>query len=696
MNGVKRKASAYILTVILFITVFSSCFITKANGFYNYTYNYDKEISEAPPAVEVTGTINNGFNSPQDLMVDTIGNVYVADTLNNRIVIMDSFGKVKNIIDSFVMNGETQSFSSPKGVFVRENGDIYICDTDNARIVHLNSQFEFVRNITLVKGESLPKDFIFAPTKVALDVSGRIFVVSEGFNNGLLEFTVDGEYIRYMGASSVSLTAAQLFWRVFSTKEQREKTASNVSTEYNNVEIDEQGFLMVTSTAYTYWEYKSGKAQPLRKLNAKGSDVLSRIGNPSGDLKYPDAETDRASYKGASAFVDVCTLPFGNYGVLDQNRGRVFVYNSDGEMLYEFGGPGNIKGGMSTAVAVDYHDGIFYSLDAAKNQVNIYTLNAYGSLFNDVAKACSELDFETEEKLWNKIINENVNCELAMRGLGMAAYRKQDMKLAMEYFELAKDRDNYSKAFVFERRRWIENNAVWLILIVAAIVVFVSIILKKWKKIVKRKGEEHYFSKIQFSNYLIFHPIRGYWELKREQRGSVSAAVTFIAATVGVKILSSVATGFLFNYTDADEYNFLSDVFLILAVVLLWTVIQWCVTVLMNGEGSYKDIFISTGYSLVPYIWISILAIGFSRVLSFDEAEFYTVVTMLALAVTAFLLFVSIMSTHDYSVKKTFLVVLIIIIVILLVVFIVLLIVTLTGEMVVFIKDLYNEITLRA
>jgi len=695
MNGVKRKVSAYIATVILLITVFSSCFITKADGFYNYTYNYDSEISEAPPAVEVTGTINKGFNSPQDLIVDKNGFIYVADTLNNRIVIMDSFGNVKSIIDSFLINGKKQVFNSPKGVFVRENGDIYICDTNNARIVHLNSKYEFIRNITLTNGESLPKDFIFAPTKVALDVSGRIFVVSEGFNNGLLEFTVDGEYIRYMGASSVALTASQLFWRVFSTKEQREKTASNVSTEYNNVEIDEQGFLMVTSTAYTYWEYKSGKAQPLRKLNAKGSDVLSRIGNPSGDLKYPDAETDRSSYKGASAFVDVCTLPFGNYGVLDQNRGRVFVYNSDGEMLYEFGGPGNIRGGMSTAVAIDYYDGVFYSLDSSKNQVNVYTLNSYGTLFNDVAKACNELDFETEEKLWNKIINENANCELAMRGLGMAAYRKQDMKLAMEYFNTANDRENYSKAYVFERRRWIENNSVWLILIVVSAVTLLAFAFKKWKKLVSDKGDEHYFSKIQFSSYLIFHPIRGFWELKREKRGSLSAALTFIAGAMGVKILTSLATGFLFNYTEPDEYNFLSDVSLVLAVVLLWTIIQWCVTVLMNGEGGYKDIFIATGYSLVPYIWISTVAIVFSRVLSLDEAEFYTVITLLALGVTAFLLFVSIMSTHDYSVKKTFLVVLIIIIVILLVIFIVLLVVTLTGEMVVFVKDIYNEITLR-
>lgn len=692
----KRKAVGYILAVITVITVFSSCFIAKADSFYSYTYNSENEISEAPYAVEVTDTIEHGFNSPQDLIVDNKGNVYVADTSNNRIVIMNSAGVVLKEIDSFSVGEKNERLASPKGVFVTENGDIYICDTSNARIVHLDSKYNFIRMITLENGESLPKDFIFAPTKVALDVTGRIFVVSEGFNNGLLEFTKDGKYIRYMGASSVSLTASQLFWRIFSTKEQREKTSSNVSTEYNNVEIDEQGFLMVTSTAYTYWEYKAGKAQPLRRLNAKGVDVLSRIGDPAGDLVYPDSQTDRASYKGPSAFVDVCTLPYGNYGVLDQNRGRVFVYNSDGEMLYEFGGPGNVRGSMNTAVAIDYFDGVFYTLDSAKNQVNIYTLNSYGQLFNDVAKACNELDFTTEEKLWNKIINENANCFLAMRGLGMAAYRKQDMKLAMQYFKAAKDRENYSKAYVFERRRWIENNAVWLILIAAVAVTFAIFVMKKWKKLAESKGKNHYFSRLHFSSYVVFHPIRGYWELKREKRGSIAAAITFIVLTIGVKIASSMTTGFLFNYTDADDYNFLSDVFFVLAAVVLWTVIQWCVTVLMNGEGNYKDIFIATGYSLVPYIWISIAAIAFSRVLSLDEAEFYTVITTLALLFTVFLLFVSIMSTHDYSVKKTLLVVLIIIIVILLVIFIMLLVITLTGEMAAFIKDLANEISLRA
>ena len=64
-----------------------------------------------------------------------------------------------------------------------------------------------------------------------------------------------------MGASKVALTASQLFWRAFQTKEQRAKSSSNVSTEYSNVEVDEQGFLLVTTSSYEYWQYKQNKIQ---------------------------------------------------------------------------------------------------------------------------------------------------------------------------------------------------------------------------------------------------------------------------------------------------------------------------------------------------------------------------------------------------------------------------------------------------
>ena len=40
-----------------------------------------------------------------------------------------------------------------------------------------------------------------------------------------------------------------------------------------------------------------------------------------------------------------------------------------------------------------------------------------------------------------KILSENTNCQLAMRGLGDAAYRKQDMKTAMQFFKEAEDKE---------------------------------------------------------------------------------------------------------------------------------------------------------------------------------------------------------------------------------------------------------------
>lgn len=692
---VKKKLIRLIVSALILTALLSSCIGVNADSFYSYIYNPDDEVVRAPAAVSVSATFTAGFNSPSDLIVTENGDIYVADRGNNRIAVVDSSGNIKEEINSFVRDGVSESFNAPTGVFVAQNGDLYICDTSNGRIIQLSSSREFIKQITLEKGETLPSDFVFSPTKVGVDGSGRIFVVSAGFNNGLLEFTEDGVFVRYMGASKVTLTPMQLFWRMFSTKEQRQKTSSNVSTEYNNIEVDSEGFLMVTSSAFTYYEYQSGAAQPLRRLNSKGTDVLSRIGNPSGDLYYPDAKFSTATYKGPSTLVDVCTLPYGSYAVLDQNRGRVFAYNSDGEMLYEFAGPGDISGSMTTPTALDYHDGNYYVVDSAKNNINVYTLTHYGSLFNSVAAARQSLDYEGEEALWREIVSENTNCELAMRGLGTAAYRKQDMKTAMRYFKEADDKESYSKAYVFVRRQWIEDNAIWLILTVAAIVVAIMLIKKLWLNLTVKKGKHSYFGRLQFANYVLFHPINGYWELKRENRGSVSVALTFLLLTCVTKVAGSAATGFLFSSTDTASYNLMSDVLLIVILVMIWVISQWCVTVLMNGEGNFKNIFVATCYSLVPYIWLNSIAIIISHFLSLDESELFGVLITIGLVYTVFLLVMSVMSTHNYSMGKTVLVIVIVLIVILLIAFIALLLITFIGQMISFVKDLYNEITLR-
>ncbi len=691
-----------IFTVIFsIVAILSASFVTSAaDSFDSYTYDSDNKVVEAPAAVNIEYSVVGdaigigAFSSPQDLFISNEGKLYLADKGNNRIVVLNEYCGFETEIRGFDNNGTQELFKEPEGVYFKNN-KIYICDSGNYRIVILDANYALVNIITLLSGESLPSDFVFKPIKLTVDDTDRIFVVSEGFSNGLLEFNSNGEYIRYMGASKVSLTPLQMFWRMFSTKEQREKTTSNVSAVYNNVEVDEEGFLFVTSSAFAYWEYTSGRAKPLARLNAKGSDVLARVGNPSGDTDYPDTKTVRATYTGPSTLVDVCVLPYGNYAVLDRNRGRVFAYTSDGELMYEFGGPGNVNGGMTVPTAVEYYNDKFYALDSGKNQINVYSLTEYGKLFNDVSKASLTLNYSEEEKLWNDIINKNVNCTLAMRGLGNAAYRKQDMKAAMSYYKIARDTEGYSKAYVFVRREFIENNAILLLVAFAAIVVCLVFITKGFKKLVAKNGTRSFIDKLDFAGFVVFHPIKGFWELKREKRGSVSAGLTIFSMALLVKIASSLATGFLFNPKGIDDYNFFSDLGIMLGILLLWSVSQWCVTVLMSGEGTFKEILTATCYSFTPYIWMSAIGLVASRVLSLDEAELYTVFVAIGIIYTVFLLFMSVVSTHDYTMKKALIVIAIMLVVILLVLFIALILITLTQQMVSFVQDLYSEISFR-
>ena len=52
----------------------------------------------------------------------------------------------------------------------------------------------------------------------------------------------------------------------------------------------------------------------------------------------------------------------------------------------------------------------------------------------------------------------------------------------MDYFELKWDADNYSKAFQYYRKEWVEENIVWIV-VVLAVVVIVPLVIGRIKKI---------------------------------------------------------------------------------------------------------------------------------------------------------------------------------------------------------------------
>lgn len=153
--------------------------------------------------------------------------------------------------------------------------------------------------------------------------------------------------------------------------------------------------------------------------------------------------------------------------------------------------------------------------------------------------------------------------------------------------------------------------------------------------------------------HVMTHPFDGFWDLKREQRGTLAGALTFAALTVLMLVVRKQGTAFLFNMNRLENVDMMVDIVTVGLLFLLWCVSNWCLTSLMDGEGKMRDIAIFTGYSLLPLLLIQFPLVLVSHVITAEEGTFYYVFSVISCIWTVALLILGMMITHQYSMKKT-------------------------------------------
>jgi tripartite motif-containing protein 71 len=117
------------------------------------------------------------FTNGVGVAVDSLGNVYVADTGNNRI---EKFTINGTLITTWGKPGRGDGqFISPLAIAVDASDNVYLADTGNNRIQKFDSNATF---ITKIGSAGTANGHFLFPAGVAVDLSDNLYVVDRGNN----------------------------------------------------------------------------------------------------------------------------------------------------------------------------------------------------------------------------------------------------------------------------------------------------------------------------------------------------------------------------------------------------------------------------------------------------------------------------------------------------------------------------------
>ena len=395
---------------------------------------------------------------------------------------------------------DPNKFSQPYDVSVDSEGNIYVADYGNQRIVKMDRDLNWISDFTKPADATFDQNTAFLPKKIVVDVAGRVYALCQHVNKGLVKYEADGSYSGFIGANPVSVSMADYIWkRYFMTKEQRAQTENFVPTEYENIYIDKEGFIYATNTVFSEYDLMSDNAKPIRRLNSMGTDILIKNDKypPIGDLVWVDGAGNDNSRKnkGPSRFTDITVLDNDIYIALDRTRGRIFGYDSQGVLLWAFGTTGNMEGAFTSAVSIEHMGYDLFVLDQPNNSLTVFTPTEYGRTIYEASEKYLIGEYDESADLWREVLKMNANYPLAFRGIGRAILRQNQYEEAMDYFELAHDRENYGRAFKLYRKVWVEKNVWWIVLILAVLLI-VPLVIGRIKRM-KWEVSEHERSKIR-------------------------------------------------------------------------------------------------------------------------------------------------------------------------------------------------------
>lgn len=116
---------------------------------------------------------------------------------------------------------------------------------------------------------------------------------------------------------------------------------------------------------------------------------------------------------------------------------------------------------------------------------------------------------------------------------------------------------------------------------------------------------------------------------------------------------------------------------------------------MFDGDGTMIEVLLVAAYALLPYIICSLVNVVLSNLFVMREQAFMGIISAVGLIWSASVGFVGLKSIHRYSFGRTVITFLVTVLFMALIAFLLAILFLITQQLVIFIKDIYNEIVFR-
>jgi tripartite motif-containing protein 71 len=417
--------------------LFDMAFDTSGNMYVttndvDQVQKYDKSgslLASWGSTTDLYGTANVALNTPTGIVVDGSGHVFVADSINNRVIEFSSTGAfIAEWGGSTTYGTENQQLAKPMGLAIDGSNHLWVADENNSRLVVIpigggavstygygvtygtgtllyptgiaiatvgfseyayiaDSNHNRIVSVYTSSPNTLHSEWndggsFLTPTSIAVDTAGAVYVTDGAdFSGRVTKWNVSATPT----LSSTWTTAPQADtgrtvtpWGVVSD------SLGNfwVSEIFNSriERFDAQGNYSTVITGGSYFSWPAGLT-----IDAAGKIYVTDLSG--GKYVVFDANGNYVATVGSAGSTDGKLLQpagigvdaDGNVYVADSGNSRIQVFSPDGYYLRKWGslgaGDGQFSDKGNYSIAVDAAHGWVYAADWEQNRVQKFDLN---------------------------------------------------------------------------------------------------------------------------------------------------------------------------------------------------------------------------------------------------------------------------------------------------------------------------------